>query len=216
MTHLVPIRGGELPRNLVLIREGVNTLTDEALSQACRRAHELTGIRGFSVLELPAGGFEAGATPPPPAGSTEPKDGRRPRARGSRLSATANLGLSALVGDRFRGRSGTVRTSPRPVLRADPEPGLPNHEGVNMGIMTAVDLIYDPNEVGPDLVVTCLISQSPRAADPTFDPQPSDILLVTDADDEDLRARVVRRAGNQVSVQLIVPELLTAPSSASV
>lgn len=59
MTHLVPIRGGELPRNLVLIREGVNTLTDEALSQACRRAHELTGIRGFSVLELPAGGFEA-------------------------------------------------------------------------------------------------------------------------------------------------------------
>ncbi len=85
-----------------------------------------------------------------------------------------------------------------------------------MGIMTAVDLIYDPNEVGPDLVVTCLISQSPRAADPTFDPQPSDILLVTDADDEDLRARVVRRAGNQVSVQLIVPELLTAPSSASV
>lgn len=85
-----------------------------------------------------------------------------------------------------------------------------------MGVMTTADLIYDPNEVGPDLVVTCLISQSPRAADPTFDPQPSDLLLVTDADGEDLRARVVRRADNQVAVQLIVPELLTAPSSASI
>ncbi|MFT4293823.1 MAG: hypothetical protein QM582_00220 [Micropruina sp.] len=81
--------------------------------------------------------------------------------------------------------------------------------------MSTADLIYDPNEVGADLVVTCLISQSPRATDTTFEPQPSDILLVTDADGEDLRARVVRRDGNQVSVQLIVPELLSAPASAS-
>lgn len=84
-----------------------------------------------------------------------------------------------------------------------------------MDVMTMADLIYDPNEVGADLVVTCLISQSPRASDNSFDPQPSDMLLVTDADGEDLRARVVRRDGNRVSVQLIVPELLTAPSSAS-
>lgn len=85
-----------------------------------------------------------------------------------------------------------------------------------MDAMTSVDLIYDPNEVGADLVVTCLISQSPRATDGTFDPQPSDLLLVTDADGEDLRARVVRRDGNQVSVQLIVPELLTTPATASI
>lgn len=85
-----------------------------------------------------------------------------------------------------------------------------------MNLMTTADLIYDPNEVGSELVVTCLISQSPRAGDSTFDPQPSDMLLVTDVDGEDLWARVVRRDGNQVSVQLIVPELHTAPSSASV
>ncbi len=82
--------------------------------------------------------------------------------------------------------------------------------------MSTADLIYDPNEVGADLVVTRLISQSPRATDLTFDPQPSDILLVTDADGEDLRARVVRRDGNRVAVQLIVPELLTTPAAASV
>lgn len=84
-----------------------------------------------------------------------------------------------------------------------------------MDAMASVDLMYDPNEVGADLVVTCLISQSPRATDSAFDPQPSDILLVTDADGEDLRARVVRRDGNRVSVQLIVPELLTTPATAS-
>lgn len=43
----------------MLIREGVNTLTDAALAMACQRAHELTGIYGFSVLELPTGGYEA-------------------------------------------------------------------------------------------------------------------------------------------------------------
>ncbi len=85
-----------------------------------------------------------------------------------------------------------------------------------MGVMTTADLIYDPNEAGADLVVTCLISQGPRADDSTFDPQPSDVLLVTDADNEDLPARVVRRDGNRVSVQLIVPELLTTPHIASI
>lgn len=52
--------------------------------------------------------------------------------------------------------------------------------------MTTADLIYDPNEAGADLVVTCLMSQSPRADDSTFDPQPRDVLLVTDADNDDL------------------------------
>lgn len=59
MPHLLAIRGGELPERLILIREGVNTLTDGALAMACQRAHELTGIHGFSVLELPADGYEA-------------------------------------------------------------------------------------------------------------------------------------------------------------
>ena len=84
------------------------------------------------------------------------------------------------------------------------------------GSSRSVSFGYDPNEVGSELVVTCLISLSPRAGDSTFDPQPSDMLLVTDVDGEDLWARVVRRDGNQVSVQLIVPELHTAPSGASV
>lgn len=82
--------------------------------------------------------------------------------------------------------------------------------------MTTAELIYDPNEAGADLVVTCLISQGPRANDGTFDPQPSDVLLVTDADNDDLPTRVVRRDGNGVSVRLIVPELLTTPHIASI
>ncbi|MFT4010753.1 MAG: hypothetical protein QM655_12020 [Nocardioidaceae bacterium] len=83
-----------------------------------------------------------------------------------------------------------------------------------MKIVSAADLIYDPTEVGPDLVAACLVSQSPRATDPSFDPRPNDILTVTDADGEDLRARVVRRDGNVIWVQLDVPGLMTAPTSA--
>lgn len=125
MTHLVPIRGGELPQRLVLVREGVNTLTDAALEQACQRPHELMGIRGFSALEPPRGGFEARAPPSPAASSAERADGRRPFRRGCRLRAPAHVGLSALVGDRSRARTKTVRTDPRSVFDADPEPDVP-------------------------------------------------------------------------------------------
>ena len=55
---LVPIRDGDLPSVLLLVREGVNTLTDEALSQSCERAHAHLGFYGFSVLEVPDGGCE--------------------------------------------------------------------------------------------------------------------------------------------------------------
>lgn len=55
---LVPIRGGDPPARLLLVREGVNTLTDEALLQSCERAHQHLGFRGFSVLEVPDGGYE--------------------------------------------------------------------------------------------------------------------------------------------------------------
>jgi hypothetical protein len=67
------------------------------------------------------------------------------------------------------------------------------------------DLCYDPNEVGGDLVVECWLSHSPRANDPGFDPQPADIVSVGDDEEPPLRARVVRRDGNRVWVQLELP-----------
>jgi len=54
---LVSIRGGDPPEQLLLVREGVNTLGDEALRQACERAQAHLGIHGFSALEVPEGGF---------------------------------------------------------------------------------------------------------------------------------------------------------------
>jgi hypothetical protein len=67
------------------------------------------------------------------------------------------------------------------------------------------DLSFDPNEVGPDLVVECWISQSPRADDPGFDPQPGDTLTVGDDEELPLRGRVTRRDGNRVWVQVQLP-----------
>ena len=85
-----------------------------------------------------------------------------------------------------------------------------------MDVMESADLIYDPTEVGADLVVLCWISQGPRSEDGSFDPQPSDVVSVTDADGEDLWARVIRRDGNRVWVQLAGPGIAAAPASASV
>lgn len=34
------------------------------------------------------------------------------------------------------------------------------------------DLVFEPNDVLPNYVVECWISQSPPATDPSFDPQP--------------------------------------------
>jgi hypothetical protein len=67
------------------------------------------------------------------------------------------------------------------------------------------DLWFDPNEVGSDLVVECWVSHGPRSDDATFDPQPGEILLAGDDEEEPLRARVVRREGNRVWVQLQLP-----------
>ncbi len=78
-----------------------------------------------------------------------------------------------------------------------------------MTVVTTADLLYDPNEVGSDLVVLCWISQGPRADDAGFDPLPGDPVRVTDADGEDLTARVVRRDDNRVWVRLDVPGLLS-------
>jgi len=64
------------------------------------------------------------------------------------------------------------------------------------------DLWYDATSVGPDLVVECWISHGPRANDPTFDPQPGDEVSVGDDEEAPLRARVVRRSGDRVRVQV--------------
>lgn len=64
------------------------------------------------------------------------------------------------------------------------------------------DLWYDATSVGPDLVVECWSSHGPRADDTDFDPQPGDYLMVGDDEEPPLRARVVRRSGERVSVQI--------------
>jgi hypothetical protein len=68
------------------------------------------------------------------------------------------------------------------------------------------DLSYDPNEVGPDLAVECWIPNSPRVRDTTFDPAPGDTVIIGDDDEPPLSARVVRRAGNRVWVQVQLPD----------
>jgi hypothetical protein len=60
------------------------------------------------------------------------------------------------------------------------------------------DLSFDPNDVGPDLVVECWISQSARANDPRFNPQPGDAISVGDDEGPPLRGRVTRRDGDRV------------------
>ncbi len=66
----------------------------------------------------------------------------------------------------------------------------------------AYDLWIDPNAVGGDLVVGCWISHGPRANDAAFDPQPGDAVWVGDDDEEPYPARVFRREGNRVWVQV--------------
>jgi hypothetical protein len=66
----------------------------------------------------------------------------------------------------------------------------------------AYDLWYDATTVGADLVVLCWISHGPRRDDPVFDPQPGDDVHVGDDDEAPLRARVIRRNGDHVAVQV--------------
>lgn len=67
------------------------------------------------------------------------------------------------------------------------------------------DLWFDPNGVGADLVVECWISHGPRAQDPSFDPQPGDWVLAGDEEDQPVRARVTRRDGDRVWLQVQLP-----------
>jgi hypothetical protein len=74
----------------------------------------------------------------------------------------------------------------------------------------AYDLWHDPNAVGADLVVECWISHGPRANDSSFDPQPGDWLTVGDDDEPPMRARVLRRDSDRVSVQIQLSEITNA------
>lgn len=67
------------------------------------------------------------------------------------------------------------------------------------------DLWYDANTVGGDMTAQVRISHGPRALDPTFDPQPGDIVTVGDDEEAPLPARVFRRDGDLVWLQLHLP-----------
>ena len=73
------------------------------------------------------------------------------------------------------------------------------------------DLWFDANSVAGDMVAECWISHGPRADDADFDPAPGDRLTMGDGDEAPLRARVIKRQGDRVSVQV---ELI--PSNAAV
>lgn len=81
----------------------------------------------------------------------------------------------------------------------------------NMSTVTAkaYDLWYDATAVGADLVVLCWISHGPRAVDQAFDPQIGDRVLVGD-EEVPMSARVVRRDGDRVAVQVELPTATNA------
>lgn len=67
------------------------------------------------------------------------------------------------------------------------------------------DLWYDAATVGADLVVLCWISHGPRAGDPGFDPTIGDHVMIGDDEEAPLSARVIRRDGDRVAVQVQLP-----------
>lgn len=56
------LRSESTPERLIVLRMGVNTLSDAALGRACLRAYDEWGLHAFSVLELPDGDWEHLAT----------------------------------------------------------------------------------------------------------------------------------------------------------
>ena len=73
-----------------------------------------------------------------------------------------------------------------------------------MTVMVEVraDLMYDPNDVGPDCVVRCRISNGPRDKDAAFNPRIGDRVVLIDDDGVLLRGRVTDRDGDRVWVQV--------------
>jgi hypothetical protein len=70
------------------------------------------------------------------------------------------------------------------------------------GVNVTFDLSYDPNEVGGDMVVECWIPNGPGTSDPIFDPRPGDWVIAGDEELPPRLARVVRRQGDRVWIQL--------------
>lgn len=66
------------------------------------------------------------------------------------------------------------------------------------------DLWYDATTVDRHLRVACWISHGPRADDDGFDPQPGDVVLLGDDEEPPLSARVLRREGDGVTVQVSI------------
>ena len=52
------IREEPVPLAVVMVRQGATTLTDQRLTKSCEVTRARWGIFGFSVHELPPGGFE--------------------------------------------------------------------------------------------------------------------------------------------------------------
>lgn len=214
--HLVPIRDDEVPRTLVVVRAGVSTLSDVALHQACERAYEQLGIHGFSVLEVPGGDYRVLARLRPVIVTRRRimiASGEDLVDAGFALLPTMDHPHWTVVVSKPSARSSSAYASSSPTRFRIPPTAL---RITSMGVMTVADLIYDPNDVGSDLVVVCLVSQSPRSDDPSFDPQPGDVVGVTDIDGEDARARVVRRDGNLVWVQLDLRGVVAGSRSVSI
>ena len=72
-----------------------------------------------------------------------------------------------------------------------------------------IDLLFDPDSVGADMLAACRISDGPRHDDPHFDPLPGDTVLVDDGDGDPLAAVVLRRFGDEVLVRILEPHPLT-------
>ena len=54
----ISVRDEQPPPRLVLLRLGVNTLTDAALARSCQRSFASMGLHAVSVFGLPQGGYE--------------------------------------------------------------------------------------------------------------------------------------------------------------
>lgn len=59
MFESLNLRDEAVPRLLVVVRLGSNTLLDEHLAKSTAECHARWGIWGFSVLEVPGGDYNA-------------------------------------------------------------------------------------------------------------------------------------------------------------
>ena len=78
-----------------------------------------------------------------------------------------------------------------------------------MSMSTQPNLVFDPNDVGPDCGVDCWIAQGPRANDGSFDPGPGARVTVIDQDGEIVTGRAVGYEDNRVWVQVHLPGLVS-------